>query len=161
MIAIQSNKKLQFPPASFGYVKMEIDLIQNKPKEAVYELRIIDTCFDKVTETRLKSTYVKQFTTEEPITVIPPLQSDFEEFEKTKILATSTRFKKYSYSELKELAILLNVDFSDNLLTLENINNLFKQGLLLTTQSECQQGISGEGKGMYFSEISDWQIIDY
>ena len=50
MIAIKSNKKLQFPPASVGYVTMEIDLIQNKPKEELYELRIIDTCTDSVIE---------------------------------------------------------------------------------------------------------------
>lgn len=54
MIAIQSNKKLQFPPANVGYVKMEIDLIQNKPIEEVYEIRIIDTCFDIVLEKQLK-----------------------------------------------------------------------------------------------------------
>ena len=50
MVAIQSTKKLQFPPASVGYVKMEIDLIQNKPSEEIYEVRIVDTCFDNVKE---------------------------------------------------------------------------------------------------------------
>ena len=30
--------------------------------------------------------------------------------------------------------------------------------LLLTTQQECQQGISIPGKGMYFSEAQDWMI---
>ena len=44
MIAIKSTKKLQFPPASIGYVTMEIDLVQNKPKEEVYELRIVEEC---------------------------------------------------------------------------------------------------------------------
>ena len=33
------------------------------------------------------------------------------------------------------------------------------QGLLITTQQECQKGISGEGKGMCFSEIQDWTIV--
>lgn len=54
------------------------------------------------------------------------------------------------------IAIQLNVDFSDNTLTLENINELFREGLLLTTQLECQQGISTPGRGMYFSETQDW-----
>ena len=40
-----------------------------------------------------------------------------------------------------------------------NKNKLFQKGLLIIIQSECQQGISGEGKGMYFSEINDWQIL--
>ena len=42
---------------------------------------------------------------------------------------------------------------------LDSINELFRQGLLITTQQECQKGISGEGKGMYFSEIQDWIIV--
>lgn len=144
MIAIQSNKKLQFPPASVGYVKMEIDLIQNKASEEVYEVRIIDTCFDKVTETK---------------EVIEDGQTVQKLEEVTKILGTNTRFKKYQYAELKELGKLLNIDFSDNSKTIENINQLFREGLLLITQSECQQGISGTGKGMYFSQAQDWEIV--
>lgn len=44
MIAIKSKKDLMFPPSYRGIVTMKIDLIQNKPEEEVYELRIIDTC---------------------------------------------------------------------------------------------------------------------
>jgi hypothetical protein len=160
MIAIQSNKKLQFPPANVGYVKMEIDLIQNKPIEEVYELRIIDTCFDIVLEKQLKPDYVPQVTTEDPITLIEPTPTDYIDVEVAKVLATTTRLKQYTYSQLKELSLNLNVDFSDKALTLQNINELFKKGLLLTTQMECQQGISGENKGLYFSEIIDWFIFD-
>lgn len=144
MIAIQSNKKLQFPPASVGYVKMEIDLIQNKASEQVYEIRIIDTCFDKVIETK---------------EVIENGQLVQKQEEVTSILGTNTRLKKYQYTELKELGKLLNIDFSDNSKTIENINQLFRQGLLLITQSECQQGISGAGKGMYFSQAQDWEMV--
>jgi hypothetical protein len=45
-IAIKTNIKLQFPPANVGYIRIEIDLIQNKQNESVYELRLKDTCFD-------------------------------------------------------------------------------------------------------------------
>lgn len=159
MIAIQSNKKLQFPPASVGYVKMEIDLIKNKPSEGIYEIRIIDTCFDKIIEKRLKQNYVQQYTVVEPIVKIVPTVNDYEDVEIIKILQTNTRITKYDYAELKKLAEFLKVDFSNNELILENINNLFKQGLLLTTQQECLQGISGVNKGMYFSKIDDWAII--
>ena len=69
------------------------------------------------------------------------------------------QIKKCIYNKLKQLFIKLNVDFSDNLLTLQNINQLFQQGLLLVVKSECQMGISGEGKGMYFSEAKDWKIL--
>lgn len=144
MIAIQSNKKLQFPPVSVGYVKMEIDLIQNKASEQVYEIRIIDTCFDKVIETK---------------EVIENGQLVQKQEEVTSILGTNTRLKKYQYTELKELGKLLNIDFSDNSKTIENINQLFREGLLLITQLECQQGISGTGKGMYFSQAQDWEIV--
>jgi|LakMenEpi03Aug12_release.lakeMendotaPanAssembly.Ray.scaffolds.fasta_scaffold00217_20 hypothetical protein len=159
MIAIQSNKKLQFPPANVGYVKMEIDLIQNKPSEEVYELRIIDTCFDKVIEKQLKKDYILQITPEKPINLIEPKEEDYEDVEVIKILGTNTRLKKYTYAQLKELSIQLNVDFSDNSLTLQNINELFQKGLLIIIQLECQQGISGKDKGMYFSKIEDWQIL--
>lgn len=156
MIAIQSNKKLQFPPASVGYVKMEIDLIQNKPIEEVYEIRIIDTCFDMVLEKQLKKNYVPKITEKEPITLIEPTEEDYEDVEIVKVFGTNTRLKRYTYSELKQLSTKLNIDFSDNSLTLQNINELFRQGLLVTTQLECQQGISGNKKGMYFSEVQDW-----
>lgn len=144
MIAIQSNKKLQFPPASVGIVKMEIDLIQNKPSEEVYELRIVDTCFEIVNEEK------EILETEGIVTKVIPVK---------KILGTNTRLKKYTYAELKELGKLLNINFQENTLIIENINELFAQGLLLVTQSECQQGISGEGKGMYFSEAQDWERV--
>ena len=142
MIAIQSNKKLQFPPASVGFIKMEIDLIQNKPSEELYEVRIVDTCFDNVKE--------KVETLNEKGEIVEEIKDT------VKVFGTSVRIKVYPYAQLKQLATQFNVDFSDNTLTLENINELFREGLLLITQSECQQGISTPGRGMYFSEAQDW-----
>ena len=142
MIAIQSNKKLQFPPASVGFIKMEIDLIQNKPSEELYEVRIVDTCFDNVKE--------------EVETINDKGELVKETKDIVKVFGTNVRFKQYAYAQLRKLATQLNVDFSDNTLTLENINELFREGLLLTTQLECQQGISTPGRGMYFSEAQDW-----
>ena len=158
-IAIQSNVKLQFPPASFGYVKMEIDLIQNKPIEKVYEVRIIDTCFDKIFEKQLKKDYIPKFVDENSTILSEPLSSDYEEVEVINIMATSTRFKKFSYEELKQLAAFVSVDFSDSNIVIDNINTLFKKGLITITQMECQKGISGKGRGMYFSEVQDWNLI--
>ena len=145
MIAIQSNKKLQFPPASIGYVTIEIDLIQNKPKEGVYELRILDTCTDVVIEKN------------------PVLNTQGEiveeEKEVVKVLGTNFRYKSYTYQELTQLGQILNIDASNFPSLIDYINELFKQGLLVITQQECQKGISGEGKGMYFSEAQDWVIV--
>ena len=142
MVAIQSNKKLMFPPASVGFIKMEIDLIQNKPSEELYEVRIVDTCFDNVKE--------KVETLNEKGEIVEEIKDT------VKVFGTNVRIKVYPYAQLKQLATQLNVDFSDNTLTLENINELFREGLLLITQLECQQGISTPGRGMYFSEAQDW-----
>ena len=142
MIAIQSTKKLQFPPASVGFVKMEIDLIQNKPSEELYELRIVDTCFDNI---------------QEEVETLNELGEVVKSIVDTvKVYGTNIRLKQYTYAQLKELETQLNVDFSDNTPTLENINELFRKGLLITTQLECKQGISGKGEGMYFSAAEDW-----
>ena len=145
IIAIKSNKKLQFPPTSIGYVVMEIDLIQNKPKEGIYELRIVDRCVEDV----LEKVHIvnEQGESEEKDVLI----------EKT--IASTTRFKTYTYDEIKELGNALNLNPNDYKSLTDYINDLFRQGLLITTQQECQKGISGEGKGMYFSEAQDWVII--
>lgn len=145
MIAIKSNKKLQFPPASVGFIKMEINLIQNKPYEELYEVRMVDTCFDNVKE-EIETLNEKGEVVKSTVDTV-------------KVFGTNVRIKVYPYAQLKQLATQLNVDFSDNTLTLENINELFREGLLLTTQLECQQGISTPGRGMYFSEAQDWEII--
>ena len=145
MIAIQSTKKLQFPPASVGFVTMEIDLIQNKPKEELYELRIIDTCTDSVIEK----------------IAVPNIQGEIEEqsAEVLKVLGTNIRSKSYTYEELSQLGQILKLNVSNFPSLTDYINELFRQGLLITTQQECQKGISGEGKGMYFSEAQDWIIV--
>ena len=142
IIAIKSNKKLKFPPTSVGYVVMEIDLIQNKPKEGVYELRIVDRCVEDV----LEKVHIinEQGESEEKDVLI----------EKT--IASTTRFKTYTYDELSMLGKILQLNVLDFPSLTDYINELFRQGLLITTQQECQKGISGEGRGMYFSEAQDW-----
>ena len=124
---------------------MEIDLVQNKPKEEVYELRIVDTCTDVVVEK----------------TPILNIQGEIEEEEKevVKVLGTNVRSKIYTYQELSQLGQILKLNVSNFPSLTDYINELFKQGLLITTQQECQKGISGEGKGMYFSEVQDWIIV--
>ena len=57
------------------------------------------------------------------------------------------------------LGKILQLKDSDFPSLTDYINELFRQGLLITTQQECQKGISGEGKGMYFSEAQDWIIV--
>ena len=163
MIVIQSKRKLQFPPASIGYIRMEIDLIQNKPNEQLYILRIVDTCFEMVIEKRLKASVQEELSVPPTNTSTPRgelTEDDYEKVEVEKVLGTNIRFKTYTYEQLRQLSQMLsNVSFANENAFIDNINEVFREGLLLTTQSECMKGISGEGKGMYFSEAQDWERI--
>lgn len=156
-IAIVSTEKLQFPPASIGFVEMNIDLIQNKPQQKIYELRIIDTCFDWVEET-----YREPIITPSEIEGEPPTITYSDE-EKTrtvkKILGSQTRLRTYTYEKLSQLATALNMDKKKFKFETEYINELFRQGLFIMTQQECAENLSGEGLGMYFSRANVWVIV--
>lgn len=155
-IAIKSTVKLSFPPAYTGFVEMEIDLIQNKPSEKLYELRIVDSCYDFVEETVFLPVPRKE-TAQDGESEI----QDFVERKVTrkKIFGTNVRFKTYTYAEISTLALSLNLNRSEYETETEFINDLFRHGLLLTTRLECQQNLSGEGKGMYFSVPEVWEIV--
>lgn len=141
-IAIKSNKDLMFPPSYRGIVTTEIDLIQNKPAHEVYELRIIDTCTKQVEEEIENFNPETQQTETKTVTI-------------TKVLGTPvTRLKSYKYAELGQLSAVLNLNTEDFETQTDYINELFRQGLLITTQQECEAG-----SGMYFSEASDWEIV--
>lgn len=130
MIAIKSNKELYFPSGK-GVVTMSIDMIINRPELGVYEMRIVDTCEREVT------------VGEETV---------------TQFVGFITRFKTMTYEELDELVVLLDVDMTVGSLR-ENINELFRQGLLIVTKKECVDGIYGEpGLGQYASQAEDWEI---
>jgi hypothetical protein len=130
MIAIKSNKELYFPSGK-GFVTMSMDMIINRPETGTYEMRIVDTC---ERETMMDNQPITQF------------------------VGFMTRFKTMTYEELDALAELLNVDMTVGSLR-ENINELFRQGLLIVTQKECVDGIYGEpGLGQYASQAQDWEI---
>lgn len=79
-IAIESNVKLQFPPASVGFVEIEMDLIQNKPNEGSYEIRLIDTCFDFVNSKKVelgKNTRFKKYSYAEINALAQAVNVDF------------------------------------------------------------------------------------
>ncbi|MDV4026820.1 hypothetical protein CMT52_21095 [Elizabethkingia anophelis] len=140
MIAIKTKKQINFPPSYTGFVKMEMDLIQNIPGEQQYNLRIIDTCY-----------------IEEEIEV--PVFNEGETTMEKKIVQKQlgqsvTRFKVMTYDELDQLAKLLPVDMTDKTKLRENINELFRQGLLFITQQECRNN-----QGQYFTKAEDWEII--
>lgn len=140
MIAIKTKTHKQFPPSFVGYIKMEMDLIQNIPGGEQYNLRIIDTCY-----------------IEEEIEV--PVFNEGETTLEKQIIQKQlggqiTRFKVMTYDELDQLAKLLSVDMTDKTKLRENINELFRQGLLFITQQECRNN-----QGQYFTKAEDWEII--
>lgn len=134
MIAIKSNKELYFPDGK-GFVTIEIDVIQNYPKLKIYTMRLVDTCYKEIQEE------------DDTITI-------------KYIGMPKTRFKTMTYDELDELSKLLNLGIMTSETLRRNIDESFRQGLLLTTQQECIDGVNGEpGKGQYYSEAQDWEII--
>lgn len=143
MIAIQSNKKLQATVPCF--VKMEIPFIHNNTLNEVYELNIVDTCFDTIIEEV------------EELGINGEIQK--KQVEKIKVFETKIRPKTYSYAQIIEFEKQLNLSSAKKSFV-EKENELFSKALLAITQLECQQGISGEGRGMYFSEAQDWEIIN-
>lgn len=144
MIAIQTKKDVIFK-TSKGKVRMEIDLIQNKPNEKVYELRIIDSVYKNVTENIQKG----MDKNDQPIL---EERTSFKQVDKNE-----ARFKTFKYEEFDALVSAMGVDTS---VSVDAINDVFRQGLLFITQQECQAGITGEpGFGMYFTEAQDWEIV--
>ncbi|MCX8526149.1 hypothetical protein OF897_19730 [Chryseobacterium formosus] len=145
MIAIQTNKDVIFN-STRGIIKMEIDLCQNKPNQKIYEMRIIDS-ISKVLDQEVTTKDEEGNDVKETIQV----RKTFD--------TKPPRFKTMTYKELDALAEILNIDITQGNFR-ESINELFRRGLLAITQKECIDGISGEvGRGLYFTEAQDWEIV--
>lgn len=149
MIAIETNKEMRFLSTK-GFIRMQIDLIQNDTLNT-YTMRIIDSCIKYVT-----------------VKVQVPIQNENGEilYESKDIIrenileSKGARFKTMTYKELDDLVEALSMDMNKGNMR-ESYHELFKRGLLFITQQECEAGISGEpGKGMYFTEASDWVILE-
>jgi len=141
MIAIESKKDLLFPPSYRGKVTMKIDIIINRPDLGIYEMRITDTC-TKMVQKQVPVLNASGLPTgqQETKNVLEPVGKPV------------IRFKTMTYAELDALANGLDITIAAGNMT-ENFNNLFRKGLLVVTQQECQKG-----EGMYFSEAADWKI---
>ena len=141
MIAIESKKDLLFPPSYRGKVTMKIDIIINRPDLGIYEMRITDTCTKIVQK---KVPVLDQ-------NANPTSQTEMKNV--VEVLGKPmTRFRTMTYAELDALANGLDITIAAGSIR-ENINDLFRKGLLVVTQQECQKG-----EGMYFSEATDWKI---
>lgn len=153
MIKLKSNKELMFPPYLRGFVTMDMDIIQNKPNEKVYEMRIVDSCSQKVMkdfEEPVLNEDGKPTFEEDGTPITTTIQREVE----VQVGTPVTRFKYMSYDELGQLAVALNVDMSDPANLVENIQELFRQGFLIITNKEAAEGV-----GMYYSEPGDFSIV--
>lgn len=142
-IAIKSKRKLPFDIVQRieGFIKVEIDLYQ-RTKNGWY-LRIVDTC-----------TYG-----EESVEVQPNPENPEEMIqvpvmvEKTQSI---TREKVYPAEFLNGLALAVNAKkILKNETFAEDLDKLFKVGLLALTQKECL-----DGKGIYLSNAEDWELCE-
>lgn len=145
-ILIQSNKKLQFPPSSIGFVDIEIDLAQINPILETWSLRLVDKCWDIFPVKDEEGKVIKN--------------EDGTDKTEIKILGTNPRgLKTYTFAELSMISSMLPISMTDKAKLSENIAKALQYGILLVTQKECMDGISGmPGKGMYFSSAEDWII---
>ena len=142
-IAIRTKTKKQFPPKFLGFIEMEIDLIQNNVADQLYSLRIKDSCID-VAESTETNEQGEGVTKQEEIVLISMYRD----------------LKTYTYEEVDFLSKMLQLDRSKFKSETEYINELFRKGLLITTQKECVDGLGGApGLGMFFTEASDWEIV--
>ncbi|MDY3522024.1 hypothetical protein D1J36_008000 [Riemerella anatipestifer] len=158
-IQLRSTKELNFPPFHKGYITIDVDLIQNKPKEEKYELRIVDTCTKEVEEEIQVPIYPDNFD-----------HTDFSEenqnkvtFETrkqkvTKILGTpNVRFSIQTYEQTKQLVQLLQSKTQIKQIDLdEAIIEAFRQGLYLITKDEIE---NKDLKWYGCESINDWEIV--
>lgn len=146
MIAIRSNKELFFGEAKAGFIRMEIEEIINRPSTQTYALRIVDTCFKEIEEE------VEVWNETEGVMKTEKIKDE-------RIQGHKTRYVSYSYDQVKILAEVLKLNKSKFPSEVEYINELFKLGLLIVTQKECKESLTGyENKGMYLSEATDWEL---
>ena len=132
-VAIETNKEINFKPSVKGIVKIEVQEIILNINTGYCVLIIKDSCYVN-----------KEVTDDEGNKKNIPL-----------VLATSgIRSIPLSPEKLDEISSQLSVKFVKGK-TRQNIMEIYKQGLLLVTQTEKDQ----EGKCRYYTLPEDWVII--
>lgn len=151
-IGIYSTVELPFPPAKQGIIVTLIEEVINKPRTEEYILRLVDYCV-KEKEIQVESV---EPNAENPMGE-PIVITETKVF--LDILDKTQRFNSFSYQELNFLAKNLNINRSDFEDETEFINKMFQIGLLVVTQQECLNNLSGSGTGIYFSKANQWNIL--
>lgn len=147
MIAIQTKTDNHIFNSTKGRIKMEIDLFQINFKEDSYTIRIIESVSKEVTEPRLIPN--------------PDEEGKFIEEDYTYIKTLSSnpsRLRPMSSEQIDTISNNIDIVFEPNSLR-SDIQEILRQVLLLVTQQECINGISEPGRGLWFTEDSDWEIV--
>lgn len=150
MIKIKSVRELTFDPVTrvTGIIEVEVVSYLRNSRNKTYNLTLQDTVFipaKTMEEIYIPAKYNEDGTIKEP-----------ERFEEVEVdyfeTESSTRNRIYKDDELT--ALLQGMEIEQPI-SVNNIDDVFRQGLLFITQMECEQG-----KGIYFSDAQDWEIVN-
>lgn len=147
MIKIQSVRELTFDPVTrvTGIIEVEIINYTRNVVQGTYNLTLQDSVLIPTTMMEpfhIPAKYNEDGSIKEP--------ERWEEREVTYMERESRiRNRVYKDAELNQLIAGLQVEEP---ITIENIDDVFRDGLLYITQMECDQN-----KGIYFSKSEDWE----
>lgn len=147
MIKIISNTELTFDPVTRvkGIIEVEIINYTRNIVQGTYNLTLQDSV---LIPTKMMEPYHIPAKYNEDGSIKEP-----ERWEEREIVymerESRIRNRVYKDAELNQLIAGLQVEEP---ISIENIDDVFRDGLLFITQMECDQG-----KGIYFSKSEDWE----
>lgn len=147
MIKIQSTRELTFDPVSRveGIIEVEIINYTRNVIQGTYNLTLQDSV---LIPTKMMEPFHIPAKYNEDGTIKEAERWEEREVEYME-RESRQRNKVFKDSELNQMIAGLQVEEP---ITIENIDDVFRDGLLFITQMECDQG-----KGIYFSKSEDWE----
>ena len=144
---IKSKKELVFDTVSRkkGFIEVEIINYTRNPRQKTYILTIEDRL-------AIPTKMIEPFHIPAKYNEDGSIKEE-ERWEEREIeyfeYESRQRYKTYKDEELEQLIQAMDIEEP---ITIENIDDVFRDGLLFITQMECDQN-----KGIYFSKSEDWE----
>lgn len=138
-IAIKTKTHKPFPPSFEGFIKMEVIGYTKHPRTDTYQLNIEDYCYVDSERKGWDSEGNEIMVPYEKILYKYPVRAVILDAEKVGMLGSA-----------------VSVDLCDKSKLGENMDEVFREGLLLLTQMECNDP---NEKGRYFTKAEDWEIV--
>lgn len=147
MIKIKSNRELVFDTVSRkkGFIEVEIINYTRNPRQKTYILTIEDRL---AIPTKMMEPFHIPAKYNEDGSIKEEERWEEREIEYFEY-ETRQRYKTYKDEELEQLIQAMD---KEEPISIENIDDVFRDGLLYITQMECDQN-----KGIYFSKSEDWE----